>query len=142
MVTVKEVEAQKLITKLAERLEEVEEVKAPEYAAYVKTGVSRERPPEQDNWWMIRSASILRKIYIKPKIGVSKLRKAYGGRKNLGHKPEHRRLASGSIIRRILHQLEAAGLVKKEPGSDKRPLGRVLTPKGQKFLDETAKMAK
>jgi len=105
----------------------------PEWARFVKTGVNRERPPEQEDWWYIRAASILRKIQIKQPIGVNRLRKIYGGRKNRGHKPEHKYKGSGSIIREILQQLEEAGFVKK----DKK--GRVLTPKGKEFLKNVLK---
>jgi small subunit ribosomal protein S19e len=137
MVSVREVDTQQLVVKAAEHLEKMPEFKPPEWAEYVKTGVSRQRPPTQPNWWWIRSASILRKVYLNQTVGVSKLRKVYGGRKNRGHKPEHKRRASGSIIREILQQHEKAGFVKTEKGK-----GRTITPKGQKFLDGIAKAVK
>ncbi|MEM7815655.1 MAG: 30S ribosomal protein S19e [Candidatus Aenigmatarchaeota archaeon] len=133
---VRDVDAQQLIVKAAEALEKMPEFKPPEWAYFVKTGVHKERPPSQANWWWIRSASVLRKIYLQP-LGVSKLRKIYGGRKNRGHKPEHKYRASGAIIREILQQHEKAGFVKTEKGK-----GRVITPKGQKFLDGIAKSIK
>ena len=77
---------------------------------------------------------MLRKVYINNSLGVSKLRKAYGGRKNLGHQPEHKRPASGAIIRKVLQQIEAAGFVKTEKGK-----GRVITPKGQSFMNKLAR---
>ncbi len=123
----------KIIENAAEELKKVKAVSMPEWARFVKTGVSRERPPEQEDWWYIRAASILRKIQIKQPIGVNRLRKIYGGRKNRGHKPEHKYKGSGSIIREILQQLEEAGFVKK----DKK--GRVLTPKGKEFLKNVLK---
>ena len=70
-------------------------------------------------------------------MGVPKHRKVNGGRKNRGHKPEHKKRASGSIIREILQQHEKAGFVKTEKGK-----GRTITPKGQKFLDGIAKAVK
>ncbi len=141
-MSVKDIEAQELIEKIAARLEKIEELKPPEWAGFVKTGVSRERSPSQRNWWWIRAASVLRKIYLNQKIGVSKLRKIYGGRKNRGHKPEHKYKASGAVIRKILQQLEAAGLVKTELDKNKKPTGRVITPKGQSFLNSIAKSIK
>lgn len=137
-MSVKDVGARELIEKAAAGLEKMEELKPPDWAGFVKTGVSRERTPSQRNWWWIRAASILRKVYLGQKIGVSKLRKVYGGRKNRGHKPEHKYKASGAVIRKILQQLEAAGFV--ETGKDKKkPAGRVITQKGRSFLNETAK---
>ena len=133
MPKVAEVAASEIIEKAAKRIEKMEEFKPPEWSVFVKTGLDKERPPQQDNWWWLRSASILRKIYLNQSLGVSKLRKEYGGRKNRGHKPEHKKRAYGSIIRKILQQLEAAGFVKIEKGK-----GRKITAKGSAFLKEVA----
>jgi len=111
----------------------VREVRPPEWAAYVKTGSHVERAPHNPDWWYIRAASILRKLYIKGPIGVSRLRKLYGGRKRRGVKPAHFRRAGGSIIRHILQQLEEAGLAEKDGNR-----GRILTPKGRSLLDALA----
>jgi len=137
MVSINDVDSEKLIMSIAATMEKMEEFKPPEWAQYVKTGVHKERPPVQPNWWWIRTASILRKVSMKEEIGVSRLKKEYGGRKNLGHKPEHKKPASGAIIRKILQQLEAAGFVEKK---DKK--GRKLTKKGQSFLSQAAKAVK
>ncbi len=137
MVSVKDVPSQALIERVAEEMEKISEIKPPEWAAYAKTGVHKERPPTQKNWWYIRSASVMRKLYAGNSSGVNKLRKAYGGRKNLGHQPEHKRPASGAVIRKVLQQLDAAGFVKTEKGK-----GRSITPKGQSFLDRIVKSLK
>ncbi|MCE4617513.1 MAG: 30S ribosomal protein S19e [Desulfurococcales archaeon] len=134
MVNALEAPADELIKRVAERLKKMNEIKPPAWAHYVKTGVHKERPPEQIDWWYVRAASILRKLYKTGKpVGVERLRVIYGGRANLGSRPEHFRRASGSIIRKILQQLEKAGLVKKVRGE-----GRILTPKGISLLDNTA----
>ena len=130
------VNRQQLVEKLAEKLKTISEIKAPDWAAYVKTGMHKERPPVKDEWWHIRAASVLRQIYRKGPIGVSKLRTAYGGKKNRGYKTEHFYRGSGSILRKILQQLEAAGFVKKEEKNVHK--GRVLTAEGKKFLDNIA----
>jgi small subunit ribosomal protein S19e len=134
MATIKEADADRLVEKLAVELEKMAEFKPPEWAKFVKTGVCKERPPSQKNWWYIRSASILRKISVSEDgLGTSRLRKVYGSRKNRGHKPERKKLASGSIIREMLQQLEAAGLVKNQKGK-----GRKVTAKGNTFLKNAA----
>ena len=130
----KEMKVEEMIKRIAEELKKMEEIKPPEWSKFVKTGVSRERPPSQADWWWTRAASILRKIYLNKAIGVERLRKIYGKRKNRGHKPEHKYKASGAIIRKILQQLEAAGLVKIERGK-----GRVITEKGRLMLKNIAK---
>jgi len=125
-----------LIEKSAEELKKVEAIKAPSWALIVKTGVHKERPPVKNDWWYTRAASVLRKVYVLGPIGVSKLRVKYGGKKNRGYKPEHFFKGSGSIIRKILQQLEKAGFIKKEEkGAHK---GRVITAVGKKFLDNIA----
>jgi len=136
MTSVKDVDVQKLVPKVAEELKGMEQMAMPKWAEFVKTGSSRERPPQQKNWWWIRGASILRQVYFQ-KQGVTKFRKHYAGRKNLGHQPEHRVLASGKIIRTLLQQLEQVGMLKTEKGK-----GRSITSKGQKFLDGIAKEVK
>jgi small subunit ribosomal protein S19e len=137
-MTVRDVDPEKLILKAADELAKVGELKAPAWAAFTKTGVHKQRPPEQSNWWHIRQASELRKLYMAPQgIGVSRMRKVYGGRKNRGHKPEHSFKASGSVIRKSMQQLEKAGFVKMEKGK-----GRIITPKGQKLLNSVAKQLK
>ncbi len=90
-------------------------------------------PHDPENWWYVRCASLLRKIYIKEPIGVSRLKTIYGGRQSRGSKPEHFKKGSGSIIRKALQQLENAGLVAKE---EKK--GRKLTARGRSFLDRVA----
>ena len=131
MTTVYDVKAEPLIKETAKELEE--EFEAPEWTQFAKTGAHKERPPEQENWYHIRAAAILRKIYTDGPIGVSKLRTIYGGRKNEGHGPEHHEKASGKVIRTALQNLEEAGLVETEEGE-----GRKITEEGQSFLDQKA----
>lgn len=129
-------EPQDLIVKTAEELKKINEIKPPAWAPFVKTGMFKERPPVNGNWWYSRTASILRTIYRLGPIGVSKLRTRYGGKKNRGVKKEHFYKGSGSIIRKSLQQLEKAGFVKfAEKGLHK---GRIITPKGKAFLDKIA----
>lgn len=107
-------------------------IKQPEWTPYVKTGTHKERPPEDKDWFYMRTASILRTVALKGPIGVSKLRTKYGGRKNRGYRPEHFFKGSGSIIRRALQELDKSGLtIKAEKGVHK---GRIITPKAQSLL--------
>lgn len=120
-----------LIKRLARYLKRnVDEVKPPEWAPFVKTGVYAQRPPQDPDWWFIRCASLLRKVYLKGPIGIERLRAEYGGRKDRGVMPEHTRKGSGSIIREALQQLEEAGFVETLENK-----GRVVTRKGRKLLD-------
>ena len=131
MPTPYDVPASILIERLAQHLKDnVDKVAPPKWAPIVKTGSHTERPPENPDWWFTRCASLLRKIYIKGPIGISRLRSEYGGRVDRGVKPEHARKGGGAIIRKALQQLEAAGLVE----TSKRG-GRVLTGEGRRLLD-------
>ncbi len=124
-----------LIEEVALELQKM--IKAPEWAAFVKTGAHKERPPLRSDWWYVRAAAILRSVYLLGPIGVSKLRTKYGGKKNRGFKPERFVKGSGAVIRKILQQLEEQGLVKQgEKGVHK---GRIITPKGVSLLSQAAK---
>lgn len=135
MATIFETNTQELLIKAAKALKE--KIKAPEWSIFVKTGVSRERPPVDGDWWYIRAASILRKVYLKGPIGTNKLRVKYSGRKNRGYKPERTYIGGGKIIRVILQQLEKVELIKH--GAKGVHKGRIITPKGKSFLDKLSK---
>lgn len=112
LTTPHDVPASKFIEKLAKYLKEnVEEVQPPTWASAAKTGIHTEKPPQNPNWWYTRGASVLRKVYIHGPIGLEKLRADYGGRKGFRVTPEHAAKAGGSSIRKVLQQLEAAGLI-------------------------------
>lgn len=131
-----DVNPQLLVKRTADELKKVDAIKPPVWASFVKTGMSRERQPMQKDWWHIRAASVLRRIFKDGPIGTEKLRTKYGGRKNMGMAPEHFFPAGGSHLRKILQQLEKAGLAKQaEKGVHK---GRVITPKGVKLLETAA----
>ncbi len=136
MGTIYNCDPSELIEKTSEELKKIENIKAPVWAPFVKTGVHKERPPVNNDWWYVRAASVLRRVYILGPIGVSKLRTKYGGKKNRGVKPEHFYKGSGSIIRKIIQQFEKEGFVKKDQKGMHK--GRVITTKGKKFLDDVA----
>lgn len=137
MATIYDIETGKLIEKASKHLKEEKIVEMPEWAKFVKTSHGKERPPMNNDWWYMRSASILRKIYVLGPVGVSKLGKKYGCKKDRGHKPEKTVKGSTKIIRTILQQLTNAGMiVSAEKGVHK---GKIITPKGKSFLDKLSK---
>ena len=136
MTTMYDVEAQELVSKIAEELKKIPEIKPPAWAPFVKTGMHKERPPVNNDWWYMRTASVLRTVYRLGPVGVSKLRTKYGGKANRGVKKPHFYKGSGNILRKALQQLEKAGFVKfADKGVHK---GRIVTPKGRAFLDRMA----
>ena len=73
------------------------------------------------------AASIARKIYLRSGTGVGGFRKIYGGNKNKGTRKEHFQKASGGMIRSILKNLEATGVIEKcEDGYVERLFPRYL----------------
>jgi small subunit ribosomal protein S19e len=136
MITVRDVDSGKLNKLIAEELEKTEMQPHP-LANMVKSGIATEHPPTQENFWYLRSAAILRKLYLNTNpVGTERLRNVFGSRKNNGHQPSHHYKAGGKFIRMMLQQLEKEGLIKK---IEKPKKGRTITPKGQKLLDSLAK---
>ena len=135
MATMYDVPAQALNEALAadlgERLEE------PDWATFAKSGAGRELPPEQEDFWAVRAASLLRKIAEDGPIGVARLATEYGGSKDGSNRyrvaPGRRADGSRNVIRTILQQLEEEGLVETAEGE-----GRRITAEGRSLLDETA----
>jgi len=136
-MTVREVNPKVILARLKEELKKLSELQPPQWSHFIKTGVHKERLPEQPDWWHTRAASLLRRVYLDGPVGITRLRSYYGGRQNRGQAPEHFRKAGGKIIRTILQQLEQTGLVRKvERG------GRKITPKGAAMLENLVKQIK
>ena len=127
-----DVPAAMLLAEIAKDLKT--KVKQPGFTKYVKTGANRERAPYNPDWFYTRMASLLYRVYKEGPIGTGALRAYYGGRKNRGVRPERKLKAGGKAIRLGMQLLEKEGLIKK----DKK--GRVISPKGEKYLFEKAKL--
>ena len=139
MTTVRDVPADALIAKIAENLRDRSTMSMPEWAGFVKTGVHREKVPENPDWWSIRAAALLRKIALKGPIGVNHLASEFGGRSDSAARPSHSRRGSRKIIRTILQQLEEESLIESmlRPGTE-IGLGRAVTSSGHSLLDNMA----
>jgi len=136
MTTVYDVPADHIIRRVAEELKKKKEITPPVWAAFAKTGVHKEMPPENPDWWFIRVAAVLRRVYVDGPLGVERMRSFYGGNKNRGSKPNAFRKGSGSILRKSVQQLEAAGLIVHDK------TGRKVSPAGMAFLDALAREVK
>jgi small subunit ribosomal protein S19e len=133
MTTVYDVPPTPLIAAIAAELRKQKAVEAPEWAAFVKTGIHREKPPVESDWWATRVAAVMRKVYTEGPIGTEKMRQHFGGFRDRGAKPNKAAKGSGSIARKALQQLEAAGLVQNIQSQ-----GRVATPAGRALCDNAA----
>jgi small subunit ribosomal protein S19e len=131
MATVYDVKASDVVSLAAERLKD--KLKKPAYMSFVKSGAGKERMPLSQDFWYVRSASILRQVYMNGPVGVSRLRTKYGNKKeHVVHRKHHVR-AGGSIIRDAMLGLEKAGYLKNTKA------GRVITPQGKSFIDKICK---
>ena len=136
MTTVYDVPAEKLINTVAQKLKNDEKVKPPEWARFAKTGAHKELAPDNSDWWFVRCASILRRIYIDGPVGISRIRSFYGGRHRNGVTRVHFSKGSGSVAREALQQLEKSGFIKTQK------TGRTVSAQGRSFLDNSANEVK
>jgi len=114
MTTVYDVPADRFIRTLAEELKKRPEMKPPDWAAFAKTGVHKQMPPTDPEWWFVRAASILRRVYIEGPIGVQRNAARYTGVRRDRAPNRTVQEGSGSILRKALQQLENAGLIQKD----------------------------
>ena len=131
MAKVYDVPPDELISKLTEILK-TEDIPAPAWAVFVKTGAHADKPPQKPDWWYTRCASILRKIYLQGPLTVNDLRTIYGnGKRKMYYGARHHKDASGAIIRNAIHGLEKLGYLEKV---EKK--GSVVTRQGMQKLDK------
>ena len=132
MAKVYDVPADILVKRLSEILKG-EDIPAPDWTQFVKTGTHADKPPQNSDWWHVRCASILRKIYLHGPASVKDLRVMYGGGRPVGYGAAHHKYAGGAIIRNAIHGLEKLGYVEQV---EKK--GRILSKQGMQKLDKLA----
>merc|ERR1712087_1004809 len=113
VVTVKDVEADKFITAFAQHLKRQGRFEIPKWADVVKTAKFKELPPNDPDWLYVRTASMVRKIYIRGGSGVGAFTKVYGKQQRRGTCTNKFSKGSGKICRYILQKLEEMGLVEQ-----------------------------
>merc|ERR1712216_719713 len=131
--TVKDVPADAFIKKCADFLKRQNKFQVPKWADLVKTGHFKELAPYDEDWFYIRAASIARKIYLRPGVGIGALRHWYGGCHRRGTRTSKHATASGAVIRNAIRQLEALSLVDLNTDG-----GRSITSKGRSEMDRIA----
>lgn len=132
-ICVRDVSAVAFIKAYAEHLKNSDKFDLPVWSDTIKTAVFKELAPYGDDWYYIRAASIARKVYLRPGIGIGQLQKWYGGAYRRGARTEHFRKAASGVIRSVLIQLEEMKVVEKMEAG-----GRRVTVVGQQDLDRIA----
>merc|ERR1719277_2169047 len=136
VVTVKDVEAAKFILAFSQHLKRQGKFEIPKWTDVVKTGKAKELPPIDPDWLYTRTASMVRKVYIRSGSGVGGFRKVYGKQHRRGTCTNKFSKASGKVCRYVLQQLEEMGLVEQDEEG-----GRTITKEGQRELDTVAVQA-
>uniref|UniRef100_A0A1I8GDP5 Small ribosomal subunit protein eS19 n=2 Tax=Macrostomum lignano TaxID=282301 RepID=A0A1I8GDP5_9PLAT len=132
-VGVKSVSQQKLVRALAAYLKKTGKLAVPEWADVVKLSAANELAPADSDWFFVRSASLLRHLYVRAPVGVGALTKVYGKVRRRGHRPNHSSRCYRGPLRKSLQGLESMGLVAKDEAG-----GRQLTSQGRRDLDRIA----
>merc|ERR1712187_180280 len=105
IVSVKDVQAAKFIEAFAQHLKRQGRFEIPKWADVVKTGKAKELPPNNPDWLYVRTASMVRKIYIRGGTGVGGFAKVYGKQQRRGVCTNTFSKGSEKICRYILQQL-------------------------------------
>jgi len=131
--TVRDVPAHKWVKAMAQQFKREGKILVPTCTDFIKTSHGRERAPQNPDWYYMRCASVLRRIYKRPGTGYGGLSKAYGNRKNRGSMPERTIRAATGPIHWACKSLEGLKLIAKGKGK-----GRIVTPEGRKKADTVA----
>merc|ERR1711953_1535658 len=77
----------------------------------VKTGHFHELAPYDEDWFYTRAAAIMRKLYVKPTVGIGRLANKFGGKQRNGVARKHHAKSSRGVIRACMKALEGAKLL-------------------------------
>jgi len=127
-------QSHKFISAYAAFLKRQGKLPVPGWVDTVKTGVAKELPPQEIDWFYVRAASVARHVYLRKTVGVGRLRKVHGTAKNRGSRPSHHANASGSVDRKVMQSLEKINVLEH----DEEKGGRRITQSGQRDLDRIA----
>ena len=139
-ITLKDVPADKFICAYAAHLKKTQKIQPIEGHEYLKTAFYKDMHPENPDWYYVRAAALARKLYLRPQIGVGRLRHLFGSVKRNGHRKNKHGKAAGKVIRHALIQLEKAGILSRYKDDQGEVYeNRVVSREGQKELNEVAK---
>ena len=119
-VTVRDVAADKFIAAYADVLKNNDKFVVPKWVDLVKTGVNKELCPYDPDWYYIRAAAIVRKIYLREGTGVGSLKRRFGGNYRRGAAPDKHQDGAGGLIRTILLNLDKLNITEATGKEDAR----------------------
>ena len=100
-MTVLDVDYNVFINALANKLKADGKLAQPDWTQFVKTGVTRQYSPNEQNWYYLKAAAILRRVYIQGPLGIKDFRKIFASEKQSCVGKSHHVLASGKLCRVI-----------------------------------------
>eukprot|EP00759_Apiculatamorpha_spiralis_P007309 PhF_6_TR14306/c0_g1_i1/m.22975/K02966/RP-S19e, RPS19; small subunit ribosomal protein S19e len=131
-VGVKDVDADQWIKGFAAHLKQQGQLDVPEFVDFAKTGISRVLSPQNPDWYYVKAAAVLRRVYLRPFTGIGGLRRVFA--KTWGRsRPQHLVLAAGGVTRKVLQSLEKLNLLTKSEDG-----GRVITKSARRDCDRIA----
>merc|ERR1712066_764801 len=110
-VTLKDVPAGDFIAAYADFLKRTNKIELPKWVDLVKTGHYHELAPYDEDWFYTRAAAIMRKLYVKPTVGVGRLANKFGAKQRNGVARKHHAKDSKGVIRACMQALEGAKLL-------------------------------
>merc|ERR1711988_463739 len=148
-VTLKDVPCNDFIQAYADFLKKSNKITPPAWVDLVKTGHYHELSPYDEDWFYVRAAAIVRKLYVRPQLGVGRLADIFGGKERNGSARKHHAHDSKSVIRACMKSLEKAGILMRlndkrnrnyvdRPSGESKHFCRVVTPEGQKAINHIA----
>jgi len=105
--SLRDISAAEFIKAYAAHLKKSNKLELPDWVDYVKTAHGREMPPLDPDWYFVRAASVVRKIYLNRGLGVGALAHWYGKAVRKTNKPQHHHRASRKVIRHVLNAVSA-----------------------------------
>merc|ERR1711881_802738 len=151
-VTLKDIPANDFVAAYADFLKKSNKIELPSWVDLVKTGHFHELAPYDEDWFYTRAAAIIRKLYIKPTVGVGRLANKFGGKERNGSARKHHAKDSKAVIRACMKALEKAKLLTRfndpkrndfaedtRPDSDVKLNRRVVSDEGKKTINNVAK---
>ena len=138
-ITLKDVPAEAFIKAYAAHLKKTQKVTPLDGHEHLKTACYKDMQPQCSDWYYTRAAAIARKVFLRPDIGVGRLKHLFGSVRRNGHCSNSHGRASGKIIRHAMIQLEKAGVITRVPSVDSEIVKRRISKEGQKEINEVAK---
>merc|ERR1712216_528575 len=133
-ITVKDVDAHEFVKRYATHLKKQGKIQLPELVDLMKTSVSRELAPYDEDWFYIRCASLARRLYVRQGTGVGAFSKVYGAKKRRGTLPGHFCRSSRGVIRNCPKQLMKVGVVSTCPSRLRRRVAAGSPSRGSRIV--------